>query len=83
MRGGPRDPGAGARKDHLGAGGRARALGNVGRQVAATQASYDSRMAKANAQLEEWEKKYKADTGAKVKTEREALVKDRREKLKF
>lgn len=51
--------------------------------MVAAQTSYDSRMAKSNAQLKEWEKKYKEDAYAKSKAEREALVKDHREKLKF
>ena len=40
-------------------------------------------MAKAYAQLEEWEKKYKEDTNAKSKAERKALVKEHSQKLKL
>lgn len=51
--------------------------------MGAAQTSYDSCMAKANAQLEEQDKKYKEDADALSKAEHEALVKDHPKKLEF
>lgn len=50
--------------------------------MAAAQASYDERLAKANLQLEEQEAAYKADTEQRAKDKGEKLTKANGDKLK-